>query len=319
MAYLCKSTKILTMSGFKPIECITYCDKLMNSDGIFRLAKSLGNTTKGHIIYKIITAFHRKPIQCTEDQRFLTRTASSIAIWKKAYELTTNDYVGMIKNIFDIIPSFTFDNHSMYVDKKEEWFLLGYFIVNGWLDTDNQEINFIIKDNQVLKELRKVLALHTEDCCCLNKLFDIPQEPYNTYTCYNSFWYKILKTFCKKDNSLLTIEIPEWVHNAPVQYIKEFIRGYEHSKLTGNLYMSSYITALGMQRLYAKIGIIVSLHKNNINNTFVAYADDSHDYIIDEKYIWYKIVDIEEEHLRNSMLYCIKTDNGFVAENMTVA
>lgn len=312
-----KGSKVLTFTGYKPIESITLLDKLIESDGVFRHPKRISEKNATHT-YKIDTQFNAKSIHCDENQSFLTRDSGNP--WKKAYELTTDDYIGMVRNKFDIIPCFTFNedntSYSTFIDTKEEWYLLGYYIANGWIEADN-EIRFIVHDKQILQELRKVLPLKAENLdCFFYKMFD-KKKQFTTYKCSHNIWYKILKLLQKKQNSQLIIEIPEWVQNAPIEFIKEFIRGYENNRLIGNIYTSSYSTALGLQRLYAKIGIVVALYNNNINNTFIAYEDNNLRCILDD-YVWYAVSHIEEEESSN-VLYSIETSKGFVIENIVLS
>ena len=61
--------------------------------------------------------------------------------------------------------------------------------------------------------------------------------------------------------------IPEWIQNAPINLIQEFVNGYQTSSnviLNQNLFMMtslSYTLALGLQRLYLKLGYILSIKK----------------------------------------------------------
>ena len=53
-------------------------------------------------------------------------------MWKKAKDLTMNDYFGMIINTNEIIPEFNYTKKTEQIfiklDKKEHWYMMGYFL-----------------------------------------------------------------------------------------------------------------------------------------------------------------------------------------------
>jgi hypothetical protein len=72
--------------------------------------------------------------------------------------------------------------------------------------------------------------------------------------CKNFTWYSILTEFGKDKCGKI---IPEWVHDAPKEYIQEFIDGYVKSDIC--LITDSFDIAFSIQRLYAKLNKIYSI------------------------------------------------------------
>lgn len=127
--------------------------------------------------------------------------------------------------------------------------MMGYFLKHGWIRKNNL-INFIIKNNDLVLNLKKVLN-------------DLTERNHHHYVSKNLLWFYILKMF---ENSNKKKIIPNWVHEAPLIFIKEFIKGFQFSNKHNFQNKNKIITlskniALSFQRLYLKLGKIISIEK----------------------------------------------------------
>ena len=194
-----KGTRILTNSGYKPVECVTHEDRLLTHTGVFRdiinIQTKLYSKTMSTIRFTNDTT-----INCTEEHPFYVRTYNksrrfSDPYWKPANQLTKNDHCGMVVNRRHL----SINNLS----GPDEWFLMGYFIYNGWL-SDDYAIGFNITDTSIFERISRVLDI------------DGDSHQYK-YAIRNVKWYHILEE--------LRDSIPEWVHNAPTELLEHFIDG----------------------------------------------------------------------------------------------
>lgn len=164
------------------------------------------------------------------------------------------------------IPEFTFDNKytkdqiHISLDKKEQWFLIGYYVRNGSLQSEMwHDINFAMSniqgyENEILDKIGSILPITFQNCSTgkCTSFGSYNNLPRNCPT--NFIWYSILKEFGKDKWGKI---IPEWVHNAPKEFIQEFIAGYVKSDIC--LITDSFDIAFSIQRLYAKLDILYSI------------------------------------------------------------
>jgi DNA (cytosine-5)-methyltransferase 1 len=337
-----KDTKILTFDGYKNIQDITLEDKLLTHTGKFQQINNLQTKIYNGKLFNIKIKYHPEIITCTEGHPFYVRERKKIwnnqtrkynykfdePKWIKAKELTDNHYYGMVINTKEIIPEFTFDKKvTIKLDKKEYWFLMGYFIGNGWIEhriKNNRlchTIRFVINnqdENEIVKIIKKVLPITDSGKC-------------KTFGCNDFIWYNILKQFGKL--------ISEWIQDSPKEFIQEFINGYMKAngniKNNGFLKIStvSYNLAFGLQRLYLKLGHIFSISKTNRPTiTIIENRIDNYEIkgylsrkknissFIDNNYVWYKPFKIETQNTTNTQVYNfeVSTDNSYCVENIIV-
>jgi len=198
-----KGTRVLTDSGYKHVEHVTHKDRLLTHTGVFRDIINIQTKLYSRTMNTIQFAGGTK-INCTEEHPFYVRTYSksrrfSEPYWKSAKDLTKHDYCGMVVNR----QSLTVNNLTRY----DEWFLMGYFVRNGWLSDDNDTIGLNITDNTIFKRIASILSLD----------YDSHQWDRYKYAINNPKWYRILAE--------LRDTIPEWVHNAPVELLEHFVSG----------------------------------------------------------------------------------------------
>jgi len=357
-----KGTLILTQNGYKEIQDVSLDDKLFTHKGRFRniLNKQI-KLYKG-VIYDIKVKYHPNIITTTEEHPFYIRTKARIwnndikkyeitfgePQWKKASHLTMDDYLGMSINTNNIIPEFTLpliinknrtDMISKKINDKNEWYMMGYFIGDGWIEhtlkqtgQSSHKIRFSVnvKDmNTVLPKIQAVLPI-TDKKCDTGKC--------KKFGCADSFWWTILNTFGKYAHGKC---IPEWVQDAPNELIEEFIAGYMAAD--GNKYADgchkittvSYNLAFSLQRLYLKLGYLFSISKTIRSKTCIIEGRivnqrDTYDIegyltkprytsFIENEYVWYAPSRIDKRETSEDVYnFEVEDDNSYCVENILV-
>lgn len=100
--------------------------------------------------------------------------------------------------------------------------------------------------------------------------------------------------------------IQEWLHSAPVRFIKQFITGFVNDE------PMTYHLALGIQRLYLKAGILSKIICDSHNKyTVVQYKDAS---FIQDGYAWYSLQKISSRIEKNVEVF--QFEDTFVLQNV---
>ncbi len=360
-------TQVLTENGYESIENITLDVKLMTHTGHFQRISNLQRKIYNDKLYNINIKYHSETICCTNEHPFYTREKTrkwncelrkyeyifKNPEWKKAYELDNNHYFGMKINENNVIPDFSFDKiinqHETEIvkiklDNPDMWFMMGYFVGNGWIEETSRKdgrcmnkIRFAINtkdDEYVVRRINNILELTDKKCSLGNKC--------NKYGCANFIWFNIFKKFGKYAHGKL---IPEWVQDAPKEYIQEFINGYVTAdgcinKKNDKYRIStvSYNLAYGTQRLFLKLGYIFGISKElrpktcviegrtvnqrdtytvggycrNLNKTILSFIEDG--------YVWYAPFKIETYNVEHVPVYNfeVENDNSYIVENIIV-
>jgi hypothetical protein len=269
-----KGTRVLTNSGYKSIECVTNGDRLLTHTGVFREIINI-QTNQYSGIMSDIHFINSTRANCAEEHPFYVRTYSksrrfSEPYWKPAKDLTKHDYCGMVIN-----------RRSLAVDgldSPSEWFLMGYFISNGWLLDDDITIGLNITDSTILNRISKVSGLDLDD---VNHQYK--------YTMRDTKWYGILEK--------LRDTIPEWIHNAPVELLEHFIDGVG-VHVWDNLELS-----LHLERIYLKL---------DNNNSVSAYIDG------DYAWFPIGSIDHYESNGEPVYNFEVVIDNSYIVENRVV-
>ena len=340
-------TKVLTHNGYKNIEEVILTDTLMTHTGKFQKILNLQHKIYNGKLYYINVKYHSDIICCTEEHPFYVREKIrnrefKDPEWKKAYELNNNHYFGMKINENSIIPEF--DTNSIKLDDPNMWFIMGYFVGNGCC------VDTIFK---------KTGKLRNDICFCINeKHIDIilnkskgfiklgfghhscKSGKASVYRAYNKVWFNIFKQFGKYAHGKL---IPEWVQDAPKEYIQEFIDGYmtadgciDQKTKKYRITTVSYNLALGTQRLFLKLGHLFGISKRNrpkttviegktvnqrVSYTVNGYIKENmrkYSSFIENGYVWYATCKIEKADVENEPVYNfeVENDNSYVIENI---
>ncbi len=338
-------TPVLTYVGYKNIENVLLEDELLTHTGKFQKIVNLQRKRYSGDLYELNIKHHSDAINCTQEHPFLVREKKRIwdnsikkhkiyfdkPVWKIAKELTLNDYYGMVINNNEIIPEFK----DIKLDKKEYWYIMGYLVGNGYIvesktHPDKPHIYFTILNKfskEIVFTIRKVVAVHPIQPTTVKN-----QRQCKTYGCKNKVWVEIFKMFgkyaCDKT-------IPEWVHDAPKEFIREFINGY--MKANGNIndkgllqmQTISYNLAHGLQRLYLKLGHVVGINKcinddSSVNKRYCiqGYLTKKRNVssFIENNYVWYAPIKIYKKNTSEIKVYNfeVANDNSYIVMNTVV-
>ena len=357
-------TKVLTQNGYKPIEKVSIEDKLLTHTGIYQPIVNLQSRICESGLIDIRIKYHPNDIRATNTHPFYVRTrirkwdniarkylySFSPPAWKPLGEMNKDDFCGMAINTETIVPSHTInipvnafrtDSVKKILNSKDEWFMMGYFVGDGWIQntrkTDGRSrhtIRFAIADKDtktVLKRISSVLSIsdkHVRTGAC------------GKYGCSNLVWYTILKDFGKYAHGKC---IPEWVHSAPSEFVNEFLDGYIAAdgcyRKSGDIRMTtvSYDLAMGIQRLFLKVGKIASVQmtirspkhmicgrvvnqRNTYEITVVPNPTKQHSGFIDNGYAWMAPFHITPVTIAPTTVYNFEVaiDNSYVVENTVV-
>lgn len=287
-------TRVLTNKGYLPIESVTLDHTLMTHTGKFQRIVNLQQKVYDANLYDIRIKYHPDVIAATAEHPFYVRERQrkwhaptkkyvysyDPPKWKPAHALAREDYFGMVVNTKSIIPTFTIvrplnrwyeETVVVTLDSLDQWFMMGYFVGDGWVEDgrkSNGNLRHIIRfavhneDADVLNRLQRVLPLTDKKCST---------GACDKYGCGDLVWYTILKEFGKYAHSKV---IPEWVHDAPVPFVEEFLKGYAAADGSKRKNVISITTvsphlALGAQRLHLKLGRVASVQKFVRPNTCV--------------------------------------------------
>lgn len=358
-----KNTLILTNHGYKPIQEVLLEDQLLTHTGQFQPIVNLQEKNYNGTLYNIRVKYHPYPIRATKEHPFYVRRREMIwnnskrkyesnftePSWTEAHDLTMDDYFGMSINTKEVTPEFTFQqkvNKSKSIDVKlrldnlDQWFMLGYFVGDGWVqDTkkaDGQRIAHIIRFAIADKDRETVLPR-------LERVLPITAKYSRTgaaekYGCANTVWGSLLKEFGKYAHGK---RIPEWVHDAPLEFLEEFIAGY--AAADGYLKDASQMIttvspdlAFGLQRIFLKMGQITSIQwckrpstcvidgrTVNQRDTYTVIRSSTsgrYSSFIEGNYAWFAPYSITTQEVTNEKVYNfeVETDNSYCVENIIV-
>jgi site-specific DNA-cytosine methylase len=349
-----KGTNVLTSAGYKLIETVEITDKLLTHTGNFQNILNLQRKTYSGHLFEFKIKYHPELITSTEEHPFYIREKKNgifeKPMWKIAKELTMNDYFGMVINNKEILPEFMFEKIvnqykkeqiHIKLDKLEYWYVMGYLVGDGWIEETTKEdgrctykIRFAINskdENEVFERINRVIPI-TDKKCDSGKC--------KKFGCSNFLWYNILKKFGKYAHGKI---IPEWVQDAPKEFIQEFINGYMKADGCINKNNTLQITtvslnlAYGLQRLYLKLGHIFSINKCirpksyiiegrivNQRDTYsirgVLTRERKISSFIEDNYVWFAPFKIIKKEVINTDVYNfeVENDNSYIVENTIV-
>lgn len=356
-------TRVLTAVGYKPIEAVTLDDTLMTHTGQFRSIVNLQSKVYEGQLYTIRIKYHPETISCTDEHPFYVReklrvwdnairrytTSFGPAEWKTAKTLTMNHYVGMNVNTRECIPEFSHvhlvnqrvsHTKTLRLDDPAQWFMMGYFVGDGWIEESTKSdgrLKYIIKfainnkdEDDIYARIRKILPITDKKC-------DTGQC--KKFGCSNQEWYTILKQFGKYAHGK---RIPEWVQDAPIPLIRQFIAGYMRADgyvRSDGIYSITTVSpdlALGTQRLFLKLGNIASVTKCNRPKTCVIAGRlcnqrdtytirvtpgcSRYTSFIEGEYAWFAPTSILSKPVEDEPVYNfeVAVDNSYVVENTIV-
>lgn len=321
-----KHMLVLTQNGYKEIQDITINDKVLTHKNRWKNILNLQKYKYTDYIYEIELLYNNKIIECTKEHPFYVRDIInnidtkkielSKPYWCSAEKINEKKHMLCFPiNKKEILPKNI--NIKMTVDYV--WYILGYFLNNGWISYEQNERIFYIKINRNHNNIEKILKS--------NFIFTITENnnKYYIIEISNKEWYDILEQF---SNSNIEKIIPEWVQDAPIHFIQQFLKGYENAnsiKDNNIVYRTKFKNiAYGLQRLYAKNNqlLYIKYNKININNYYYLWVDNHHNNenitLLDE-YINYPIIKINKIYKETNVYnFEVSDDNSYIVNNTIV-
>lgn len=332
---------VYTNKGYKQISNLSLEDKVLCDDGSFNQINNLYATKYDGKIIKIRPYYTYQNIECTPNHPFLVKDKGYI----NADKLTCNDYLAIPINKCSKQQDFQFikyknqytTTYSHFYPTKNDFYMMGYFVGDGWVQINSDRICFAIanKDkDKILPKIRQSIKV----CKKKNSGINV-----TTYYTNNKKWGNILRQFGYKAHNKI---IPKWVLDYPISYLEEFLKGYIDAdgwkKPSGDLQFTttSESLALNLQQLGLKLGYISKVNKENrpkhtiIENRLVNQRDTYsvffntsikartfHKWDKENNILWVKIKKIDNEHKKCSV-YNIDVDhkhtytiNNFINHN----
>jgi intein/homing endonuclease len=219
---------------------------------------------------------------------------------------------------------------------------MGYLVGDGWIEETTKEdgrcmykIRFAINskdEDEIFERINKVIPITDKKCDTSDKC--------KKFGCSNIIWYNILKQFGKYAHRKL---IPEWVQDAPKEFIQEFINGYMkadgciNNKNILQITTVSSNLAYGLQRLYLKLGHIFSINKCirpktmiiegrtvNQRDTYcirgTLQTTRTISSFIEDNYVWFAPFKIKKREITEIPVYNfeVENDNSYIIMNTIV-
>lgn len=358
-----KGTKVLTDKGYKNIEEIKDDFVYTHNGNYFPVVQHMVNKYSGQL-YKIRPKYSPCEIICTPEhpfyaKKFIVKDKMIIdGIEKKNVVFSDNPefiqakdlmkgqyFLGMKIEEKEVIPEFTLNGVQNKLDNLNFWWMMGFFLANGWIEykncnnSDKSKIFFYISKNKIEKYYQ---MLHS----VISDILPIDDQDESCMFCStNNEILNILKHFVNDAKNKL---IPNFVHEAPKYLITEFLCGYldakkfkRHRRFNNSLVLSSdsHNLAFNVQRLYFKLGYIGSLQFSKKKNNILSFSKDKvsnysdvylfevcknkkkrgHSFI-ENGYAWLTIKEIEIENVNDIDVYnlSVLNDNSYIVNNIAV-
>jgi len=351
-----EDTNVLTNEGYKCIQDIEEGDKLFTHLGNIQEVNKKYITPYTGIIHDIKIQYIPK-ISTTPNHPFfvreveyknnpkLVRLKCSDPHWVNAKDLNNKHYHGIKINDKSIIPEFTIEKGcnkyktiklTKKLDKKEEWFMMGYYLGDGWSRWDRKGTFYMVfnqnDESKLLEKFKKIVST-----CHMKQR----QKSCTVYEFHSYEWAYILKMFGRRAHNK---KIPNWICDAPAEYIEEFIKGYKNAdgcELFVNCNTSSVFTttsrdiAFKLQLILLKIGIfsritfsvkkktcIIEGREVNQRNLYgITYINNRKRNVrsfIKDGYAWFPLIKNDTRNVSNINVYNfdVGDDHTYIVNNI---
>jgi len=290
-------TQVLTEHGYKKIEDVDQKDKLLTHTGTFQRIRNKQQKTCNNYLIDLDIEYLSNNIHCTSEHPFYARTKENpTRVWIEAQNLTDEHYVGFPINQQSRIPTTTIGDTEIKLDNPDEWYFIGCYLGNGHLIVDKNKTRIII--NNHIKNKTKIYQR--------TKKMENPDN-------YLRWAYFLKNNFSKSiDNKI----IPEWVQEAPREFLSQLIEGYIDSQQ----YLEETPVILpniarDMQRICAKCNKLFT-----ITYTYTQ-TEKMDNYFIDDNYMWFQVKSAKTMLIDDNMTvynFEVENDNSYIVENVVV-
>lgn len=262
--------EVLTDSGWKKVEDVTFSDKLVNKDGdivpirtIFKHRKErcdVYSVTVGNGISSVrFTEEH--PIYVSKQVKKGSQTREDLFdfSFKKVSDVSVTDWI-KYPNVYaeeiDLV-----NEMCPFKGSVDFWWLMGYFLGNGWTSYPNSNknvVNFSLNKNDIgiidrLKDVvRRIFGKN------IHEVHKERNERLKLNTCELEFSYKELCVWIYNvfGKYALKKRIPEFVKRLRRDYKISFLHGYLDSDGNVSIHTKGYF---GMEFVSANLDILESV------------------------------------------------------------
>lgn len=357
-------TLVATRRGYIAIEELKGEDEVLSHTGAYRRIVNFQRKwhPAGAPMISLSVGGHPKALQCTAEHPFFVRSPAdgggfTDPKWTRAQDIQAGQVIGMPVDSRSEVPSFditvkknkhTSQTHVIALDSPDQWFLLGYFLGDGWCQNTRKadgrhqyRVSFAVSvrdEPTVAPRLLKVMHLTRSP--------DGVNDSVVKYVAQNQAWWTILNHFGKYAHGKV---IPDWVHAAPAHLLESFVQGYlcadGHSRLTTagteqwRFGTVSADIAYGIQRVLLKLGMVFCVSQSTrapttvicgrtVKQQPVAYEisgirnkirHSSRAGFIEDSYAWFPVRAVQAKPSPHSQWVFnmeIETDNSYVVHNM---
>lgn len=328
-----------TKNGYKKIIDVKNGDFALTKEGDYKEVYDFHESDFEGTLVGLKSTSTRDIIKCTPNHEFYTKDRG----WVQALFLQEDDYIGIPINKENKIPeleiSYSVNQHTQKNEKiilndKELWWVMGYFVGNGWRVKTNNTINFSVSNLEsdiIIPKLKRIFP-------SLYNWQGDSQSGCKTWTVSEKRMSKIFDDFGTLAKNK---KIPIWVLEAPNDYIVEFLEGYKradgcNNREKFNVGSVSENLIYGVQLLLAKLGksSTVTYSKKNKHTKILDrdvlqcekyyYLSENEkinqNIIIEEDFIWRRVEEIFYFNNIKTKVYnfSVKDSHTYTINNLVV-
>mgnify|MGYP000225710828 FL=1 len=328
-----------TKNGYKKIIDVKNGDFALTKEGDYKEVYDFHESDFEGTLVGLKSTSTRDIIKCTPNHEFYTKDRG----WVQALFLQEDDYIGIPINKENKIPeleiSYSVNQHTQKNEKiilndKELWWVMGYFVGDGWRVKTNNTINFSVSNLEsdiIIPKLKRIFP-------SLYNWQGDSQSGCKTWTVSEKRMSKIFDDFGTLAKNK---KIPIWVLEAPNDYIVEFLEGYKradgcNNREKFNVGSVSENLIYGVQLLLAKLGksSTVTYSKKNKHTKILDrdvlqcekyyYLSENEkinqNIIIEEDFIWRRVEEIFYFNNIKTKVYnfSVKDSHTYTINNLVV-
>lgn len=317
-----KDTIILTKNGYKKIVDVNSDDLLYTHTGKWQSIVTKHHKKYNGNLYSFKLRNNTQTITCTEEHPFLIKhdIEDSRTFWCDAKNITTEHVMCLPIN-----KNYRFKNSDKLLLEKDIWFLLGYFVNDGYINKSENYITLYIygdKDDKNEESVYRQKLLSILNTYFLTKNIIGENNTVDITSGIQSRRSYIIPTNMSEYFEECCKNIPEWVQDGLTDYIYEFLKGFFYSyrynvqqikdETSDNLQNCIWYS---IHRLYAKIGN----HPYTQSDDLFSKSGIFHNMIrFDKDYLYYPIEAIKVSTTSDVDVYNfeVKDDNSYTANNI---